>query len=466
MGHAVMNGEESFSAVFKRASLISTIKTSAKKLDAKLIKLNIPPFLKNSKIIFSLIVLIVIILLVIISSISSSETNVPVFKVKKDKFLISITESGEIRAKNSIAISTPRIRGNLKIVYLIPEGNYVNAGDTVVRFDPTEALTNLKEAEAKLEIALSEKAKLLANQKSGQTRLESDLKSAELSYELSKLNLEQIKFEAEIKQQEAKLKHQGNELSFAKAKQELESQKIVNQSELNKTEIEVQQKRSDLERAQRDLGMLTLIAPAEGLVVYETNWNTGRKVAIGDTPWPGMTVISLPDLSAMESLTYVNEVDVSRIKKGLNVLVKLDAFQDSSFKGEISSVASLGRLKKDNSNIKVFEINVYIKSQSEILKPGMTTSNKIIINEISNVLFVPQEAVFEKNSEKIVYLKNGSGFDEVKVEVGEKSENYIILTKGITEDDEVALRDPTIQLEEMENPEQKNQSVEVPPAGK
>lgn len=455
---------KSVTSVLYRNPVMDAINSTSLKIDNKLVGLNIPPFLKNSKLLAGTLIFALVVLIVINAFFSTADSNVPTYKIVRNNFLVSVTESGELRATNSISISSPRIRGNLKIVYLVPEGTYVNAGDTVVRFDPTEAITNLKDAEAKLEIALSDKEKLIANQKSGMTRLDSDLKSAGLSFELSKLNVEQMKFEATVKQQESQLNHQRNELSYLKAKQDLESQKIIDQSEMNKTDIEVQQKRSDLERAKRDLEMLTLTAPTEGLVVYEVNWSTGRKVAIGDTPWSGMTLVSLPDLSTMESLTYVNEVDVSRVKKGLPVIVKLDAFQDSSFNAEISSVASLGKTKDNNSNIKVFEISVQIKSQSEILKPGMTTSNKIVISEIPKVIFVPQEAVFEKDGKKIVYVKNGSGFDEQVVEVGEKSENYIVIIKGLDVDEEIALRDPSLKLDEINPSEAGSNSVNLPGA--
>jgi len=447
----------------QKSSLISTPKKIFQSINTKIKILNISPQTGNKKVFAGIFVLLILLLIYLLLP-SDQTSNIPTYLVKKDKFLITVMESGELRAKNSVSISAPRIRGNLKIVYLISEGSYVNGGDVVVKFDPTEALTNLKDAESKLEIALSEKEKVVANQKAEMTRLESDLKSAELGYELSKLNLEQMKFEAEIKQQEANLNHQRNELNYKKANQDLESKKTIQRSELSKVEIEVQQRRSDLERARRDLEMLTLNAPKEGLVVYETNWSTGRKIAIGDTPWSGLTLVSLPDLSTMESLTYVNEVDVSRVKKGLEVLIKLDAFQDSTFKGRISSVASLGKNKERDSKIKVFEITVDIDSQSEILKPGMTTSNKIIINEILDVVFVPQEAVFEMEGKKIVYVRNGSGFDEHKIEVGEKSEDYIIITSGLKTGEEVALRDPKTKLDEENSTPESSSSVNLPAA--
>jgi HlyD family secretion protein len=442
-----MSGQTGVS-FFKINTISAVLKRSSLKLDDVLEKVKAPKYLKKKKFLILGIVVILVLVFYSVFSFSSAESSIPLFTVKKGNFLVSVTESGELRAKNSISVSTPRVRGNIKIVYLVPEGNRVNAGDTIVRFDPTEALNTLKEAESKLEIAISEKLKLEANQLSGMTRMESDLKSAELSFELSRLNLEQMKFEAEIKQQESNLNHQKNELSFKKARQDFESQKIINHSELNKVDIEVQQKKADLERAKRDLENLTLTSPAEGLVVYETNWSSGRKVAIGDNPWPGMTLISLPDLTAMESVTYINEVDVSRIKKGLKVEVKLDAFQDSIFAGTITSVASIGRTKDNNSNIKVFETGVEIAAQSEILKPGMTTGNKIIINEIPDVIYVPIESVFDKEGKKIVYVKTASGFNEQEVITGEKSENYIVIINGLEPGNEITLRDPDEKIEE------------------
>jgi len=282
--------------------------------------------------------------------------------------------------------------------------------------------------------------------------MESQLKSAELSFELSKLNLEQMKFEAEAKQREAKLNHQKNELSYLQTKQEFESKKIIQNSELKKMQIEIKQRQNDLDEAKRVLDALTLTAPAEGLVVYAANWsNDGRKYTIGDTPWGGATIVTLPDLSFMQSLTSVNEVDVSKIKVGNKVIVKLDAFQDSTFEGTIANVASLGKQKGNDPNIKVFEVLVDIKGRSKILKPGMTTSNKIVINQIANVISVPQEAVFEKGKQKVVYLKDGSSYEEVVVETGEKNEDFVVITKGLKGGEEVYLKDPTIKEEDKGN---------------
>ena len=75
---------------------------------------------------------------------------------------------------------------------------------------------------------------------------------------------------------------------------------------------------------------------------------------------------------------------------------------------------------------------------------------------------MPQESVFEKAGKKIVYLKNGSGFDEQNVETGEKSENYVVITKGIKNNDVVALMDPNAKLDEIDNQSDKSKSVNYP----
>jgi RND family efflux transporter MFP subunit len=405
--------------------------------------------------------LLLIIILYLVFSGTGVDTQIPVYQVKRDKLLVSITESGEINATNAVSVTSPRVRGNLKIVALIAEGTRVKAGDTVIQFDPTEAINSLKDAESKLEVSLSEKAKLEANQKSAMIRSENDVKNADLTFELSTLNLEQMKFEAEVKQREAQLQHRRNELNLLRTKQDLESQKIVQRSEMNKVDIDIMQRKSDLEKAKKDLEQLTLSAPQDGLVVYEQNWSTGRKIAIGDSPWPGMTLISLPDLSSMQSTTYVNEVDVSRVRKGLRVFVTLDAFRDSTFEGEITNVAPLGKSKEGNSSIKVFEINVGILSQSEILKPGMTTSNKIIIRQLADIISVPQEAVFQKRNKHIVFVKNGSGFEEREVELGVKSDDMIAVIKGLRDNETVALLDPN-QKEDTRGPAESQGTPEPP----
>jgi len=451
----------------KKSSLSSNFTKSINKANVKYIDFatqkGFPTILKG-KYSLSVITFLVIIALLFLFKETKIDSNIPTYTAKKDQFLVSITESGEIKAKKSISITAPRIRGALKIVELVPEGDYIKSGDIVAKFDPTEAIAKLKEAEAELEKTLSNKDKLLANHASKSAQMKSDLKSSELSFELSKLNMEQMKFEAEAKRREAELQHNKNELNFEKTKQTFESNKIIQKSELENMNVEIRQTNNDLKKRQRDVDALTLKSSAEGLVVYGINWNNqGQKFQIGDQPWSGQAIATLPDLSKMESRTFVNEVDVSKVKSGQKVEVKLDAFQDSIFWGKIASVARLGKQKNNQSTIKVFDVFIEIEGVSEILKPGMTTSNKIIMDEIDDVIFIPHEALFEVNKKFIVYKKNGSSFEEVEVTIGKKSDNFVIIESGLEDGDIVTLRDPN--KESLTEDGTEDNSVQMPENG-
>ncbi len=417
--------------------------------------------LKNKFVLAGLIIFAVI-LFILIKNISHSPSKIPVYAVKKSNLEISVKNSGELRAKNISTVMAPLRGGKLKIIYLIPEGTYVDAGTVVVKFDPSDAILVLKTAESELASAISDKKELEAKQKFEKAQLTSQLKGAELSYELSKLRMEQIKFEAKAKQDEARLTHQVDEMKYEDTKQECKSKAIIQKSEMDKMGLKISQKKDALAKAQEALKSLSLESTAKGLVIYGVNWqNQGRKFSIGDEAWGTAAIIEIPDLSTIESITDINEVDISKIKSGQKVMVKLDAFQDQTFLGEVSFIAPLGEARR--SNIKVFEVAIDMKNESTILRPGMTTSNKIIINELKNVIFVPIEAVFDHEGKKVVYVRDGSRFKRRNVVLGEKSEDFVVIKEGLAEGDAVALLNPHAKSGN-ESPGPGSTDLEIPEA--
>jgi len=103
-------------------------------------------------------------------------------------------------------------------------------------------------------------------------------------------------------------------------------------------------------------------------------------------------VATLPNLSAMNSRTYVNEIDISRVRTGQKTEIQVDAFPERKFTGEVFEVANMGEQMR-NSNAKVFEVIIHVNGFDSILRPSMTTKNSIITEIIDSVLFVPIESV-------------------------------------------------------------------------
>lgn len=366
--------------------------------------------------------------------------------VKSGEFAVSITVTGEIRATNSKTLVTPRTRfGNLQIVFLVPEGMTVKEGDAVVRFATTEVDKNIADKESEFSTLQADFEKLKADQESQMSDLDAGLKNAELAFEQAKLQVEKMKFEAEVLRKDAEINKEKSRISFEQSEKKIASRKIIDHSEQQKILLKIKQVKSDLTRARTDKEQLTLKAPLPGLVVYEMNWSTSRKISVGDSPWPGMSIVSLPDLSLMQVVSSVNEVDVSKVKKGQKAKVKLDAFPERDFLATVNSVGTIGQQRDRNNPIKTFEVVLDIEGMDPVLKPGMTTSNEVVMETIPDAIFVPLESVFEKDGKVLVYKMNGSSPEPQTVEVGAKNGNFVVIKEGLKAGEKVTLRDPTLK---------------------
>jgi multidrug efflux pump subunit AcrA (membrane-fusion protein) len=182
---------------------------------------------------------------------------------------------------------------------------------------------------------------------------------------------------------------------------------------------------NDLEEV---LSGFTVTAPASGMVIYKRE-RRGNKRKIGSTINPmDRVVATLPDLSSMISKTYVNEIDVSKIKPGQKVNITIDAFPGKAFNGFVSFVANIGE-KLPNTNDKVFEVQIKIEGSDPLFRPSMTTGNKIVIKTFATAVYIPIECVQAGvDSIPFVFTKNGT---KQVVILGESNEKNIIIEKGL-----------------------------------
>lgn len=394
-----------------------------------------------------LVVFIIILNFVVVSS-----PNIATTEVMRDVFIDDLLVKGEINALNSTSISVPRMRRrfSLQIVDMVEEGTMVKKGDFLLQLDNSNALQNVDEAKDELESAIAQLESKKATIRSNLAQLKSDLETQKYNYEQAELNLKMMKYEAESRRQEARLNQKKAQVALEQAEKRIEAQKVIDNAELKGAELDVRQARVELEEAKKNLDKLTITAPTDGLVVYLETWTGSgmRKVQIGDTPFPGMPVMSIPDLSNMKADVTVNERDINKIKNGLNAIVSVDALEGINFYGRISRVATLAK-RDDATNAKVFDIEVRIDSSQGKLRPGMTCDCNIIINRIEDALFVPLQSVFQKEERTVIYVMDGARPKEREITTGIKSTDYVIIEQGLQDGEKVCLRDPTIPLKEI-----------------
>jgi HlyD family secretion protein len=193
----------------------------------------------------------------------------------------------------------------------------------------------------------------------------------------------------------------------------------------------------------RDLEVLLekfiINAPSDGMIIYKRDrMGTKRKVGSSISPWDNV-VATLPDMSSMISKTYVNEIDVSKVKVGQPVEIVVDAFPDKQYSGQVTSVANIGE-QLPNADAKVFEVVIAMNESDPILRPSMTTGNKIITKTIDNVTYIPLESVqMGTDSIPYVFLKNNQ---KQVVVLGESNENNVVIEQGIIAGTQIYLSTP------------------------
>ncbi|MDR0559621.1 MAG: efflux RND transporter periplasmic adaptor subunit [Prevotellaceae bacterium] len=365
-------------------------------------------------------------------------------KAQKGTFEIVVSTTGELQASSSVRIEGPdelrgrNVRvGDVKILDLIPEGTVVDSGDYVGSLDPASLDNTKKNTETELEQIKAQYENALVDTSLNLKSIRDNIQNMIFTLEEAKIVVEQSVYEPPATQRKAQNDY---EKALRNYEQELKKYDLRKEQEVGKIrdiQIRLQRKQGEYDDLMDLLSKFKIHAPSAGMIIYQKEWS-GDKRKIGSTisPWD-KTIATLPDLSIMVSKTYVNEVDISKIKTGQSVRIGVDAFPDKKYTGVIISVANTGEQLK-NSDAKVFEVLVRLNESDDILRPSMTTSNEIVINTIDNVVFVPLESLY---ADSVPYVYRTSGYKQVVV-TGEMNDNFKIIEQGLSEGDEVYLSTP------------------------
>ena len=378
--------------------------------------------------------------------------TIPEAKVEQGTFYIDIYEEGEIEAINSINISSPSIPwryGNLKISNIVNDGSEVKKGDTIVTFDPSEVRKAILDYEDRLIVSNAELEKLLAQNELAMEELIADYEVTRISHEITRMQLESAAHESEIKRREIQLNLDKANISLARAKEQIENRRKIQIEEVKQKRLSIRQDEERLEEAHQTLNKLFVVAPAPGIAIISRNWSTNNKFQLGDQCWSSQQLIQLPDLSTLKAKVNINEVDITKITKGLKVQIRPDAFSDSTFTGYVSTIANLAQNKDNKSGIKVFPVEIVINEYNKNLLPGLTVSCRIIVDEVPDVMYIPLETLHVEGDKSFVHKKTVGGYEKVEVQTGRTNSDYVIIESGLDKGDRVALIDPaTIEKKE------------------
>ncbi len=365
----------------------------------------------------------------------------------KGQFLVTVTTTGELQAKSSIDIKgsdNARAAGiwQMKITNIIPEGTVIKKGDFVAELDKSEIAQKLKDSQLSVQKL---EAQFL------QTKLDSALTLSQARDELvnlfyaqeeKKIVMEQSAYEAPAMKRQAEIDYERAQRNYSQAKKNYVTKTQQSIAKAQAAEADLMKEKQRMDIAMKTLMEFTIKAPADGMVIYAREWN-GKKKVVGSTinSWDP-TVATLPDLREMESITYVNEIDIQKIAVRQKVKLKLDADPNKPLTGSVTSVANIGE-QRPNSDSKVFEVRVKVSESDTTLRPSMTTSNEILVAKLDDVLSIPLECVHAEGTTTFVFKKDGGSVVKQEVKLGQMNENAAVVLAGITQKDQLYLSSPS-----------------------
>jgi multidrug efflux pump subunit AcrA (membrane-fusion protein) len=393
--------------------------------------------MKKTVIITGIVVVVTLIALIIFNKLTTKKDDTANMftEALSGRFEIAITTTGELIAENSVEIKAPEIMqgrdvrsSNIKITDLIAEGTVVKEGDYIATLDRTEFDNSLKDAKERLVTFQSNLEMAILDTAVTMTNIRDQIANQIHTVEEAEITLRNSKFEppTTIRQAEINLEKQKRNLDQLRRSYVL--RKAQTQSTIRTQKMWVSRIEKRINDYEEVLAGFVIKSPSQGMVIYKRDrFGTKRKVGSMINPIDRV-IATIPDLSAMISKAYVSEVEVSKVKQGQEVIITVDAFPVKSYTGSVFTIANIGE-KLNNSDTKVFEVQIKVNGTDPELRPSMTTNNKIMIKTIDNVTYIPNECVHTGiDSIPVVYTKNG--LKQVVV-LGESNDKEIVVEKGV-----------------------------------
>ncbi len=378
------------------------------------------------------LVVVIVVVLAILQGSKDEITVVQTEKVSRKTITQTVTATGKIDPEFKVAI-TPEVTGEI-VSLPVKEGDSVKKGDVLIKIKSDIYYAQVQSAQANLQSA-----------RASENQRKAELDRITLDYNrIKELHAKKLVSDAEI---------ENSKSQFLSAKAGLESAQSM-----------VQQNESSVKQAVEQLNKTTINSPLDGTVT-QLNVRLGERV-LGSGFSQGTNIMTVANLGDIQAIVSVDENDIVLIHKGDTAKVSVDAFGDRKFVGLVTEIGNSAISTGAGTQDQVinFEVKIKLLDPDIKLRPGMSCNASIETATKNDVIAIPipsvtaraemkmmkeggddqqgqqkQSAVKKKDNkpDEIVFLVNGGKAHSTKVKTGLSDDNYIEITEGLKEGDEV-----------------------------
>ena len=354
-------------------------------------------------------------------------------RVHRGPFVQRYLLTGSIEAVESAEIKVPRTREHrLQIQWLAADGSFVAEGDRVLDFDNSSFSAKLDQQRTAVQRSLRT---LLQNRAQGEARLT----EAETAQERARIALAKAKVDASVPEslrsryehRNAQLAVTGARVDHKKALANLEATRISVETDIQVNEEQHLKAQRELAVAEEALGALRLVAPRSGIAVVEKNPWEDRKFQVGDTVFPGWTIVGIPDLDRLRVRASLSDVDDGHLAPDMIALCTPDIAPDLHLIGRITEITPIAREQRIFSERRGFDVTIELVTEigDTLLVPGMSV--RVEIESLgSEELLIPRAALDLAADPARALRRNGTW---AEVRLGPCAAQHCVLLDGLAE---------------------------------
>jgi HlyD family secretion protein len=371
------------------------------------------------------------------------EVPVRVVTLNREDMVISVsaTATGTVESEAEVSLRA-EVPGRI-LRLLVDEGDRVARGQVVAELDPQEVDAHLALARAELATARArleeEQAGVVMLRERVRTRIEETqatreraardldrLKALHAEGAISRQQLDQIQAEFEVAVA-------GHEAALADR-----DQVAVKEHQVAAARAAVAQREAQVRLVEVQRARMSIRSPIPGLVTRRLA-NEGEVVGLGggSTITLGGPLFTLVDVDRQYVRATIDEFDARQIRLGQEGRVTLEALPGRTLRGRVYKISPA--VSGERQEARTFGIRVALEEGKEFVKPGMSADVEVIVARHRDALFVPSQALLDREGKRWVYRVTDGRAHLVPVKVGESNWQSTEILEGLGEGDQVVI---------------------------
>ncbi len=335
----------------------------------------------------------------------------------------------------------------LVLLRTMKPGSLAKKGDTVAEYDRQYMLTRLDDYLVSVGQTEASVIKLKAEMEVSRNTHDQAIASAKADFEKAKLDLKTTPVLGAIDAERVKLALEEADARYKQVLAEVKYFDIGQKAQFRNAELDLQQTKIELKRAQANADRMVMKAAIGGLTVMQSAIRGSEMAQIqeGDQLYPGQPFMQIVDTRSMVINAAVSQVDVERMRIGLKARVRFDAYPDLELPAHVYAIAAITKPGGSRANfVKEVAVRLKLDSIDPRVIPDLSVSVDVIVESEEQATVAPLAAIFTDANGKspFVYVKTATGWDKRDVELGLSNYIAIAVKSGLKPGEVVAVEVP------------------------